>query len=308
MTWRKPCILLALVATVSVPGTTVAQKPRIQRTTLPHPLPQVDTGDDEKALRQEAIAYAEAVNKGDLKAILEQWASHGEYRNNLGVTLEGRAALQETYKKWLAENPKATIKVGVDRIRLLSKEAAWVEGTIHLERADGTSSRSRFRTLRIKEGGAWRISESMETIQTGSQLADLDWLKGSWSGKAGDDEATFFVEPVLDGAFLKVDFTRKNKGKMLQQGFHLIGSDPRGQGLVSSVFEASQAMGQGRWVHDGHHWEVEMSGMDATGLDASAIQVITQLSKTSLTWQAIERVVGGVRLSDTVPLKLTRTK
>lgn len=307
MNWRNAFAVMALATSFCLPGILPAQKPinRIPKNVLAAPatIPPEDT-----ALRQASDAYSEAVNKGDLKAILDQWTQKGEYRNNLGITLEGRPAIEATYKKWLVDHPKAKLKVVVDRIRLLSKEAAWVEGTLHLELADGSKTRSRFRTLRLREEGVWRISESTETLQTGAELEDLHWLKGTWKGKAGDDEAEFFVEPTLAGAFLKVNFTRKTKGQIIQQGFHMVGPDPRGLALVSSLFEASSATGNGRWQFDGHHWEVEMTGMDSAGLEATAIQVITQNSADTMTWQAIERVVGGIKLSDTVPLKLTKSK
>lgn len=308
MTWRNAFPLMVVLASFLMPGILLAQKPFTNRSPTPKIPGPVNSESDDKALRLAANAYSEAVTKGDLKAILDQWTPNGEYRNNLGITLEGRAAIEATYKKWLVDHPKAKLKVGVDRIRLLSKDAAWVEGTINLELADGTKSRSRFRTLRIRDEGVWRISESTETVQTGSELEDLFWLKGTWKGKAGDEDAEFFVEPTLSGAFLKVNFTRKTKGQVLQQGFHLVGPDPRGQALVSSIFEASSATGYGRWAFDGHHWEVEITGMDSAGLESSAIQVITQNSGDTMTWQAIERVVGGIKLSDTVPLKLTKSK
>lgn len=308
MTWRNASAVTALMASFLVPGVLPAQKPLNNRaTTRAIPAPEKPESDD-KAIRLAADAYSEAVTKGDLKGILEQWTPHGEYRNNFGVTLEGKAAIEATYKKWLMDHPKAKLSVGVDRIRLISKDAAWVEGTIQLAMADGGKSRSRFRTLRVREDGMWRIAESTETIQTGPQLEDLDWLKGTWKGNAGDEEATFVVEPALAGAFLKVNFTRKSKGIVLQQGFQMVGADPKGQGLVASVFESSGSMGTGTWDHDGHHFEVAMWGVDRAGLDASAIQVITPLTANTMTWQAIERFVGGVKLSDTIPLKLTKSK
>ena len=308
MTWRNASAATALMASFCVPGVMPAQKPFTNRaTTRVIPAPEKPESDD-KAIRLAADAYSEAVTKGDLKRILEQWTPHGEYRNNFGVTLEGKAAIEATYKKWLVDHPKAKLSVGVDRIRLISKDAAWVEGTIQLAMADGGKSRSRFRTLRVREDGVWRIAESIETIQTGPQLEDLDWLKGTWKGKAGDEEAEFVVEPALAGAFLKVNFTRKSKGVVLQQGFQMVGADPKGQGLIASVFEANGAMGTGTWDHDGHHFEVAMWGVDRAGLDASAIQVITPLTANTMTWQAIDRFVGGVKLSDTIPLKLTKSK
>lgn len=264
---------------------------------------------DEKGLRAAADAYSEAVTKGDLKAILAQWAEHGEYSNNLGLSLEGKTAIEATYKTWLADHPKAKLQVKVERIRRISKEAAWVEGTIKLETVDGKIARSRFRTLRIREDGEWRIAQSNENLQTGPQLDELDWMKGTWKGKAGDDEAEIVVEPTLGGSFVKMNFVRKSKGVVVLEGVQIVGIDPSGAGLLSWVFESSGAVATGRWEHDGQRWDLDVSGVDTAGLESNSVQVFTPgKGNETMTWQAIERVVGGVPLADTVPLKLTKSK
>ncbi len=264
---------------------------------------------DEKGLRAAADAYSQAVSKGDLKAILAQWAEHGEYSNNYGLNLEGKSAIEETYKTWLADHPKAKLQVKVERIRRISKEAAWVEGNIKMETADGKIARSRFRTLRIREEGEWRIAQSVENLQTGPQLDELDWMKGTWKGTAGEDEAEIIVEPALGGSFVKVNFVRRSKGVVVLEGVQIVGIDPSGAGLLSWVFESSGAVASGRWAHDGQRWELEVAGVDPAGLESNSVQVFTPgKGNETMTWQAIERVVGGVPLADTVPLKLTKSK
>jgi len=262
---------------------------------------------NEKELRDAGQAFAEAFNRGDAKALAEQWTEAGEYSNENGVFLKGRPAIQKAYESWLATHTKPTIKVKIDKVRVLSKDAVWVEGALEFQgHPDGPPEHSRFKTLRVREDGKWLIAESLEIGASESSLGELAWLLGEWKASTADVDVALVVTPWLGKGFFKADFKIRRKGEPEMEGFQVIGKDPRTGGLRSWIFETQGGSGDGKWVYDGHKWDLEIQGYLASGVPYNSVQIFSPLGKDAFLWQSIERFAGGYNLPDTHPLKLQR--
>src|SRR5262245_22307443 len=95
-TWRFVAAAGVLVAA----GLLFAQnKPAPTADTAPRPA-------DEKAIREAAQGLARAFEKGDAKAISAFWTEEGEYIDEGGTPIQGRAALEKAYSTFFAKRPE----------------------------------------------------------------------------------------------------------------------------------------------------------------------------------------------------------
>lgn len=264
---------------------------------------------EETALRESGKAFVEAFNKGDVKALAAQWTEGGEFRNENGVVVKGRPALEKSYETWLGVHQKPAVSIRIDSIRFLSKDAAWVEGILEFKgNPQSPTEVSRFRTLRVREDGQWLIAESTEIGAGEASLGELSWLLGTWKATGKDQEAEISVTPWLGQGYFKADFKIRRKGEPMIEGTQIVGKDLRNGGLRSWIFDLKGATAEGVWVHDGHKWDLEIDGFTPSGLPISSVQIFSPIDKNNFLWQAIERNVDGQRFPDTLPLKLQRVK
>ncbi|MGC4007347.1 MAG: SgcJ/EcaC family oxidoreductase [Pirellulales bacterium] len=87
------------------------------------------------AIRAESQRFVEAFNKRDAKTVADCWTERGEFVDDAGEKFEGRAAIAETYARRFKENPKSTIRIVIDSLRLLGETLAVEEGHTFIEPA-----------------------------------------------------------------------------------------------------------------------------------------------------------------------------
>ena len=66
--------------------------------------------------------------KGDAKALADLWTEEGEYVADDGVTLHGRAALEDGYSQFFKKNPGVKLDLTIDSVHFVSHDDAVVEG------------------------------------------------------------------------------------------------------------------------------------------------------------------------------------
>lgn len=264
---------------------------------------------EENGIREAAKEFVEAFNKKDHAAVSGHWTEKGEYRNQAGILIKGRAAIAKSYESWFAGHEKPNLAMNIESIRFLSPDLAWVEGDLKFRsHPDGPVESSRFRSLQIRQGGKWLIGETTESSDGEVSVGALSWLLGTWKATDGEREVELRVTPWLDQGFFKADFQIKRQGKVENEGCQIIGKDLRTGGLRSWVFENQGGFGEGVWVHDGQRWDLEIEVMLQGGTTLQSVQVFSPIDKDSFLWQAIERQANGIRLPDTKPLKMQRAK
>ena len=140
------------------------------------------------------------------------------------------------------------------------------------------------------------------------RLEDLDWLLGEWTTKVkGDDVKLSFVrdpkKPVVTAKF-----TRTPSGKDPVSGTIRIAFDPETGQIRSWGFEDDGAHSQALWLCDGKSWVLDSRGVLADGTPTAERIVLQRVGPDVITWQAVDRVLGETQLTDTPPMRLTRTK
>src|SRR5262245_45312140 len=59
---------------------------------------------EEEALVKQAEAFVAAFHKGDAKAVAAFWMPDGDYTDQTGKQMKGRAAIEKAFKAFFAEN------------------------------------------------------------------------------------------------------------------------------------------------------------------------------------------------------------
>jgi uncharacterized protein (TIGR02246 family) len=263
------------------------------------------------AVKKTAQAYAKAFNAGDAKALAALWTKDGEYVGPDGETIRGRAAIEAEYAEFFKKNPKASLEVQVDAVRVFGRHTAVEEGRLR-RRLPGEAEPdvSRYSVLHVSEDDGWRMAAVREWVpdpQEMVSLKDVEWLLGSWVARSDEGELSITYAWDEDKAFLRGRYTVKRGGKVESSGTQVIGKDPAG-GLRSWLFDSSGTYGESAWSRDENRWVIEAAGTLPDGSDMTAVNYLIPLGKNAFTWQSVERTAAGSSLPDTAPLKVSRVQ
>jgi uncharacterized protein (TIGR02246 family) len=263
------------------------------------------------AVRKTAEDFVKAFNSGNAKTVAAFWTKEGEYVGPDGETLRGRDAIEKGYTEFFKKNPKASIEVEIESLRLLGRNTALEEGSLKLKlQGDKEPGVSRYSVLHVREEDGWRVAtvrEWVPDVQELVTLKDLEWMLGDWTAKS--EEAELRISYAWDDAkaFLQGRYTLKRGGKVASSGTQIIGKNHAG-GLRSWVFDSSGTHGESVWLRDENRWIIEAAGILPDGSEVTAQNILIPLGKDAFTWQSIERTVAGSPMPDTAPIKVTRAK
>jgi uncharacterized protein (TIGR02246 family) len=263
------------------------------------------------AVRQQTAAFVAAFNKGDAKAAAAFWMPDGEFIAPDGNTLRGRKAIEIGYAEFFKKNPKASLELHPESVRLFGHHSAVEVGTLKLRLPDAKKlAQSRYSVLHVRDKDDWRMASVHEWTPDAAELVslrDLEWLIGEWEGKSGGTEVRTRYAWDENKAFLHCRFTLKKNGKVVGSGLQIIGKDPAG-GLRSWQFDRSGRFGESAWSRDGDHWVIKANATLPNGSEVHAVNLLVPRGNDAFTWQPVERTAGSAPLSDLPPLKITRVK
>jgi uncharacterized protein (TIGR02246 family) len=265
------------------------------------------------ALRQAAESYAAAFNTGDEKAIGDHWTA-GAQLYEAGDLVEGRDAIVAALVGLKKLYPQATLEVDVTDVKPLGDEIARVRGTLSFTRKPGDEPAvSRFESLRVSEGGRWKIAQSLVVPSTRSALADLGWMIGHW--KSSDEKSGASVDATyersLGGHAIvgKIKTVRKDGSTV--ESLDVIQADRRTGTVRSWTLDSNGLHAEGVFSTDGTSFNRSLAAAPAdpaVGDLAEWVQVLTPLGPDLVLWHAIERTLDGRPLPDTEPVHLRRVR
>jgi uncharacterized protein (TIGR02246 family) len=263
---------------------------------------------DEAALRKATADFIKAVEKGDAKAVAAAWTENGEYIDDDGTTIRGRAAIQAAYAKTFAKKKNPKVEITIESIRFPSKDTAIEEG--YAKSYKGSSEQptaSRYSVLHVREGGKWLMAVLREWPDEGVSLRDLDWLIGTWEAKS--EEADVRITYSWDDKKNSIRCRIMIKGPVKTvNATQVILKDPRTGQLRSWIFDDDGGFGDGAWTRDGKRWVIEASGVEADGGEMTATNILIPVDKDTFTWQSTKRTLDDEELPNIPPVKLTRVK
>jgi len=264
----------------------------------------------ERAILDAAAAYATAVSDGDLNAIAAQWADQAELVE-ADMRLVGRDQITAAIAAGLARSAGMQMTIEIEEIAFVSPSLARVNGGLRVQgSADDTGSLSRFTSLRVREGDAWLLAESVVTPIYDNPLAAIEWLTGEWTGTTpGGLPVSLHSHVDLEGAvlFSQLDVGAAGDSEApVFQATNTVHADPQTGELRCWSFDSTGARAEGLVVTDGNRLNRILTGVTVTG-ESRWVQVITPLDENRIAIQSIERSLNGDPLPDTDVLILTRT-
>lgn len=137
-------------------------------------------------------------------------------------------------------------------------------------------------------------------------LKELDWLVGKWVDK--DDDTLIETEGKWDRHknFLTQKFSIKEEGKLVLEGFQIIGWDPINKEIRSWVFDSDGGFAEGVWSSKGGKWVVETEQTMADGKKGSSINIYSDIEKNTYTWESTGQEIGGTILPNVGPVTVRR--
>lgn len=257
-------------------------------------------GDDDPRqaqVRESLAALGRAFNAHDAQAVAAAWATDGVLTDEAaGLSLQGRAAIQEHYAKLFQATPLPTLKAELGAIEFPSDNAALVHGSATVSTGDESSEVTDFAAELKREGDRWLLVSVVESDH--DPLSDLEWLVGDWVDEASDGQAKSSFAWNETGRYLIRTFTAPSEGNSPRTGTQYIAWDAQQGRIRSWAFNSSGAIAEGHWSPAKDHWAIYWDSTLGNGSAASAIQVLTPVDEDSFTveWTNIE-VDGQLRPS-----------
>lgn len=258
----------------------------------------LDRAADEAAIRKAAEVFAEAYNAHDAAGVAALFAVEAEIVDDVGNTLHGRDAIQETFASIFAETPEATIEVAVDSIRFLSASLAVEFGSTSVTPAPGeTPEKNRYTVLHVKREGQWLMALARDTEgeepTNYERLQPLGWLVGDWVDEGEDSVVMTSCRWTENRNYLLQEITVKMEGRDAMKVSQRIGWDPLTKRIKSWFFDSEGGYGESVWAREGDQWIIKATGVQRDGSVASATNLVSPLSQDAYVWQSTDRVVGN---------------
>lgn len=304
-------VTLALTANLS-PQASLAKgaKSAKSSTKVSAPAKSQPQGDSESAIRGQLSSLADAAAKGDAERMASFFTLDGAYIDEDGVRHEGRQSLKEHFNRHVKPDTKSSLKLEPTAIRLIGNDSAWIEGSTTRQTSAGKQIDARFTMLLQNKGGNWLIQSASETsvnqVSAADRLADLNWLVGEWSAEQADAKVKMTAEKVGDGHFMRLTYVLTRPGNKPRMDIQVIGWDPTRNQIVSWHFDSSGGFGYGNWRKDNNKWFIKAEGIEQSGWQSAATNVISLTNNDSFQWQSIKRNADGVMYPDTEPLTVKR--
>ena len=267
---------------------------------------------DREAIVASAEAFVAAYVARDASAIAALFAPDAEYVDENGKVSQGRKEIERTLKEFFENHDAARIEMEIDSLRFLRPDLAVEDGaTTCYPTTVGASHHSRYTAIHTKIDGKWLVASVREHGAHGqrvraAQLRQLDWLVGDWIDQDDDSVVHFQCNYSGDGNFLIRNFTVSVAGAKVISGTQRIGWDPSIGKLRAWTFDSDGGHFDGIWAFDGERWILTSSGITSDGRAASGVSIFTPVNRHSMTWQAVNRQLDGMRLPDSEEFALVR--
>jgi uncharacterized protein (TIGR02246 family) len=273
-----------------------------------------DDADDKDALAKRAEAFVEAFHKGDARAVAAFWTADGDYTDQAGKRLKGRAAIEKAFAAMFAENKGARLRIESETMEMVSPGVAVEDGVTEVFPADGgPPSRARYTIVHVKQDGKWLLRSVREAAYTppsnAEHLEGLGWLIGEWAGEADRGHVARMSFAWAESQnFIVSHFATTFNDTLLGGGTKWIGWDPAAKRVRSWSFESNGGFGEGAWTPDGPSWTIKVNSVLPDGKKATVTNVVTRVDPDTVTVASRGRAVDGKELPDLKEVRMKRQK
>jgi uncharacterized protein (TIGR02246 family) len=267
---------------------------------------------DKEAIFNNAKAFVDAFEKGDAKAVSAFWTEDGDYVDLSGRNLRGRAAIENAFKDFFAENKGVKLRIDVNSVRFVTPDTAIEDGITSVIPPDGTPpNQTRYTNVHVKKDGQWALQSVRESAYNPpgnyEHLRGLEWAVGEWVDEGNGpeiDHVTFEWSP--DGNFLISTQDVTMKDALVSRATEWIGWDPAASQVHSWSFVADGSIGENTWSNEGDQWIIKTNAILPNGKKLAATNIITRNGPDEITWQSKDRTLDGKALPDVKEIKMKR--
>jgi len=299
MSLGRPTLVLILAALATSGGVTALAL-------APQAPAQPATRGDEASVRQAVTAYADAMARGDVTALLAFWATDADYIDEAGNMTRGRDALTELLRKGAPDVKGTGVKARVSSVKFLRPDIALVDGVLEFTGADGSKEANRYATVWTRSGDRWVITSARDLPTEAADLpsaaagalAPLEWLVGDWQDDSPKVEVRLSVRWAPNKSFLLMDYTLQRDGGEPLNVSQRIGWDPLNGVVRSWVFDTTGGFGEAVWLRDGKRWQANAEGILPDGGTGSATLVWEYVDANAFLWRSVDREIDGQPLPD----------
>jgi uncharacterized protein (TIGR02246 family) len=261
---------------------------------------------DEQAIRKAAAAHVEAMNKGDLDALLALWAPDADYIDETGKVTRGKEALTALFKKGLADIKGSKVTGKANSLKFLRPEVAVEDGSLEFTAPDGSKESNRYTIVWVKSGDRWLINSARdlpaEVTDVPSlaypQLKALEWLVGEWQDASDKIDVHVVCRWDRNKSFLVVQYEVKHPGEEPLHVTHRVGWDGHNGMVRSWTFDSQGGFGESHWQRDGNRWVAATSAILPDGGTGGATNVYQFVDPNTFVWRSLDREVDGQPLAD----------
>jgi uncharacterized protein (TIGR02246 family) len=261
---------------------------------------------DRAADRQAIVALnrslADAVGRGDAKAVASLFEPDARLTTEDGLTISGLEEVQEYFASAFALSPDLKLTIDSTGTRFPAPDLAVDEGNTVVERKDGERHFARYVAEIVRRDGQWRFAnvrdEAARDVKPAERLKELAWLVGDWVTEGDDAVVTSSCAWDADRAFLLRKFVVNVQGKPVLRGEQRIGWDPRSEQFHSWSFDSDGGFHEGSWSREGDAWLVRDRGVRADGRTVEAKHVLRLAGPQMIRWTTVDRSIGHKATSD----------
>jgi uncharacterized protein (TIGR02246 family) len=267
--------------------------------------------EDEQAIRRSAARYAEAFSRGDVDALVGQYAKDANYDEGTGEVLTGRDAIRKRIEQNLAESPGARMAIEIKSIRFIKGRAIEI-GEATITPKEGEPTVVGYRAVHARQpDGKWLMTRvgpdvTAEGATSAGPLEALAWLIGSWQDAGQDMDIKSTCSWTRNRRFILRSFTVKDENRSELDVTEVIGWDPADGVFRSWVFDTDGGFAQNTWSQRGDAWIISAKGVLPDGGRASAVHIMRPVDKNTYTWSSTNRDVDGELLPDVEDVKMVR--
>ena len=259
---------------------------------------------DREAILKVAKSYAAAFEKGDVDALVANWAPDAEYIDESGKITQGREAIAAMLRKNFKGAKGYKLDLQTTAFRMVTPDVALADGKATLRSPEGSEERTPYSIVWVKKDGDWMLrslrdlpDDSDEEMTPAERLKPLTWLVGDWVSTEKTPEIHVTCHWAPGKSFLLLEYHSK-AGEKTETTSQRIGWDPGSERFRSWYFDSAGGFGEGVWREDDDQWSGEMISMLPDGRLGEARHIARSVDKNSWTWQARDRTVDGRPLSD----------
>ncbi|HTU20741.1 MAG TPA: SgcJ/EcaC family oxidoreductase [Gemmataceae bacterium] len=310
----KHCILPAIVASLLIVSLIVLARSQAVRAEREAAAKRQANPEAEQAIQTNAEAFIEAFHKGDASALASFWTMDGDYTNQHGRHLQGRAAIEKAFQAFFEENKGLKLRINSVSLRFVTPEVAVEDGTTEVKGADGEPpSEARYTIVHVKKDGKWYLSsvrDSMLIPRTNyEQLRQMEWLIGEWSDEVEGAEVGHMAFTWSDNqGFIVNTYSISAKTLLLSSGTQWIGWDPSAKRFRSWTFDSMGGFGEGSWTKEGNKWVIKSNAVLQDGRKMTTTNIVRRIDADTISWQGTDRTLDGKPIPDMKEVKMKRLK